>query len=178
MGDSINLTKKNGFIQSIKNVKTRVFGENVSQFFINNIMKMILAASGSTVFLLGEPIGALILRKLLHNLLTSIHPRLPLYIFLVILACIVIIPTVKKCKELIAELKEGVRKNEGKINLSTTLDIVREILGKEVMAFKENIKKAIQCVKNVKENVKISLGSLFTIIQLFFSNSLSKKNKS
>lgn len=177
MGFSTLKTNTRKFFERI-NTKVSKSTAKFSQFFINNIMKMILAASGSTVFLLGEPIGALILRKMLHNLLTSLHPRLPLYIFLVILACIVIIPTVKKCKELIAELKEGVRKNEGKINLSTTLNIVREILGKEVMAFKENIKKAIKCVKNVKENVKISLGSLFTIIQLFFSNSLSKKNKS
>jgi hypothetical protein len=144
----------------------KIISEKLFRYFLDKTLAILLAASGSTVFIVGTIYWKEILRILLRKILTSIHPQLPLYILLVLVACAVFIPSVKKCKQLIARITKDAKEDNGKISFSNTCKSIKDVLGEEAVACLENVKVAYEQVSKMSVNLKTNMVGILELVKL------------
>jgi hypothetical protein len=136
---------------------------------IHKVLLALLAVFGYTTFIMLKDNWRDILGMLIRKILTSIHPQLPLYIFLVTLSCTVMIPTYEKLKELVQRLDGSSRQSDGKLSLPKTVKVIRVVLGEVPVSIIKSIKIALDQVKKVSSNVKMNVGQLIFIIKTVFA---------
>ena len=156
--------KKGGLFTDI--IRNRLTETAKSVKSSTNKLITFLLVGGYATFMVLDNNWRHLLGMLIRKILTSIHPQLPLYIFLVVISCMAMILTYEKLKELVQCLDDSSRDSNGKLSISKTVKVIRDVLGEVPVSIIKNVKVALHQVKKVTSNVKMNVEQLIFIVKM------------